>query len=101
MISLPSLTDHDPLGTAKLLKDYLDMTSDYRNNAYAGSSFSVMFSKAMELSASIDSILQDGDWSSTRTFNKHHCGRNSIIPSNEVAKILSLNSICDSQGDQE
>ena len=39
MISLPSLMDHDPLGTAKLLKDYLDMTSEYRNNAYDGKLF--------------------------------------------------------------
>ena len=36
-------------------------------------------SKAMELSASIDSILQAGEyWSSTRTFNKHYCRRNSL-----------------------
>ena len=100
VISLLSLTDHDPLGTAKLLKDYLNMTSEYRNNAYAGKLFlsyvephlsvtsntlarwirtvskmsgiditifgahsvrGASSSKAMELSASVDSILQAGD----------------------------------------
>ena len=56
MISLPSLKDHDPLGTAKLLKGYLYKTSEYMNNAYAGN----LFLSYVEPHQSHQILWQDG-----------------------------------------
>ena len=46
-------------------------------------------SLALEQNASIDSVLQAGDWSSLRTFNKHYNRVNKSLPTNELSTLIT------------
>ena len=54
---------------------------------------------ALEQNASIDSVLQAGDWSSLSTCNKHYNRVNKSLPNNELSTTITTCNIYDSFND--
>ena len=54
---------------------------------------------ALEQNASIDSVLQAGDWSSLSTFNKQYNRVNKSLPNNELSTTITMCNIYDSFND--
>ena len=138
VITLPSLSDKDPLQTIEILQLYLEKTRLFRLDKHyklflswrpphkpvttdtlarwirevmqaAGINIKAFgvhsvrgasASFALNQNASIDSVLQAGDWSCLQTFNKHYNRVNKSLPTKKLSMTISSGNIYHSSNNQ-